>query len=175
MKGSKQDSKCFDCMNGYSDKCQWIEWMKPIKGWKVVRSTIYIDSVAVHYCPNFVPYPNAKETEKIPIACSECGKEFLPRRKTQKTCSEPCYKAWAHRMNMRSVICEKCGKEFFTSSKKQIYCNQECKRRKPKVVKFCKVCGVEITHMKHNAVYCSKACQNVVRAEVKRNAKHKHT
>ena len=68
------------------------------------------------------------------IKCEICGKEFEPKRKDSKFCSDKCSMIY-HNGNAKAKyiskpklkkICPMCGKEFLTNTI-QKYCSAECR------------------------------------------------
>lgn len=69
---------------------------------------------------------------KITRTCERCGKEFRPRRRTQKFCCTDCrlkhYEEKAGKMQPKVIKCAVCGKEIViaaASHSRQKYC-REC-------------------------------------------------
>lgn len=64
--------------------------------------------------------------------CLSCGGSFLPKRKTQKYCTDTCRAKYYDEHYFVKVevpkICLNCGTSFVTRCpKKQIYCSPECR------------------------------------------------
>jgi len=114
------------------------------------------------------------------MKCRQCGKDFEPKVKWQKSCSLLCSSRWlnAH-PNRQSHICKGCGKEFIPKVNDRLsYCSRECffKTRKQRASehqkerieeriaekanrrKICKVCGKEFKPIR-NENYCSNICR----------------
>ena len=94
--------------------------------------------------------------------CLYCDKEFIPRKDTQKFCSNVCNSRYYGELNKKYKICPICGKQFWSGSSKRVYCSDECKEKtyKPKKVKiiyYCHICGAEIKGQ--SKFYCCEDCK----------------
>lgn len=71
----------------------------------------------------------AKKVKHEPKACAECGKEFIPKSKASRFCSNECqieYKR-KNRKECPPKMCATCGKEFVPKSNYAKYCSAECR------------------------------------------------
>ena len=119
----------------------------------------------------FVPKPTREEK-----ACLICGKNFVPRERRQKYCSDKCrcaaYLA-KKRHAPKKVKCPQCGEEFVPHAGRQKYCSVECREKfrlqhqknqgeqnaQGLYEKTCPVCGkIFSTEWRHKK-YCSDACR----------------
>lgn len=115
--------------------------------------------------------------------CPICGKEFEPRRCSQKYCSPACYDEENHRrararyvpVKNESRTCPVCGKEFVSHNRNQKYCSDACRcrvyrlsKRAPRPIRTCPVCGKEFTAISERAVVCSRECRRLHRNKLER-------
>lgn len=94
--------------------------------------------------------------------CLHCGKEFIPRKDTQKFCSKVCNSRYYGEMNKKYKTCPICGKQFWCGSSRRVYCSDECKEKtkNPKQAKpkyYCHICGAEIKS--RSKFYCCEDCR----------------
>lgn len=69
------------------------------------------------------------------MKCKLCGKEFEPKAKTNKFCSQVCSHKWmeihGHDTSPKDEpprICSVCGKEYKVRQRTQRYCSEECQK-----------------------------------------------
>ena len=94
--------------------------------------------------------------------CLYCGKEFIPRKDTQKFCSNVCNSRYYGERNKKYKTCPVCGKQCWCGSSRRVYCSDECKDKikKPKQAKtkyYCHICGAEIKS--RSKFYCCEECR----------------
>ena len=115
------------------------------------------------------------------MKCRQCGQEFEPKVKWQKSCSLLCSRRWlnAH-PNRQTYICQYCGKEFIPKQADRItYCSRECffahqadkkkalaevrailrEQRSKENNSICKLCGRQYHSSAKKNGYCSDDCR----------------
>jgi len=113
--------------------------------------------------------------DKPVFICQNCGKEFVPQRRTQKYCSRTC----VNNGKKKGVVkkCVVCGKEFEIlpcdlKKRKGVYCSHKCSNsvKRNSVTKTCSYCGKEfvVTKARDNAKYCSRTCVNLAQSKNQR-------
>jgi hypothetical protein len=106
---------------------------------------------------------------KGPLDCVSCGKEFRPRRNSQRHCSRKCYDHDRRLQQPLEKVCknEECRKHFSTTNRMQVFCSNECKVYHNNTVretrearaKECFVCGKTFITTSYHGKYCSRECQ----------------
>ena len=127
--------------------------------------------------PDYVPLSSTVRT------CVICGKDFTPKRNSQKCCSQECsaknyallsakYRRGGGITANTDCICVVCQKPFKGISKKAKYCSYECrfaaeqKRRddafrKSNPQRTCLTCGKLFFPKSHSQVCCSEECSRL--------------
>ena len=82
--------------------------------------------------PIIIPKPTPIESDKEPIICLHCGKEFIPRSGNQIFCARECSTLYHRRLNNppKERTCARCGKLFTVTGTNKQYCSDECRKKK---------------------------------------------
>ena len=117
-----EKSICFDCKNGYANKCIWVKSLKPVKGW-TAKAVDYAGAkpndktMFVIKCPNF----KSCEELKAKVKCRMCGQE-IKGTSAKLYCSGKCNSKGRYGLlTNKLTICKMCG--MLTPIKSEcIYC-----------------------------------------------------
>lgn len=73
----------------------------------------------------------ARPARVLPV-CRNCGRGFVPKRRSQRYCNDECreayYKVHYFAQTTAEKTCPNCGNTFTTTKpKKQVYCSPDCR------------------------------------------------
>lgn len=91
---------------------------------------VYCGSLCAFKARSIKSLEYAKRASHEPMACAECGGEFIPKSKASRFCSKECNIIYTNKhKKFEPKKCKCCGKEFVPNSTGAKYCSEECRNK----------------------------------------------